>query len=384
MKVVLIITLVLMLNLSCQETRTVAVESDYSSNKNPKQQTEESAKINLRLIGTNTCGLFDFVFSKEKEIIGIGIGSEAGIASADKQSKFENNSKEVLFVCSSNDFGRTWQGEKGIPYERIGTILGITEFGNGILIGAADGSIWGKYETKWQPVHKPKSNSYGFRFIEFSGNEIGFAVSETEYGSQVFKTQNGGKDWHKVYENQISGHPFDLLVLDKSLVIIAMNDNYVLRTEDGGKTWKPQELENTGRTIKDDDWIDLKDNGASDLTLTSNGIVWVVGKKGSLYYSGDKGKSWKRPDKMPDSIQQQELKSIAFSTSGKGVAVGENGYIIITEDHGKTWNEVPQNALKKNISESDVTKKLERLIKVKFNNENAIILGLEGVYEISF
>jgi hypothetical protein len=49
-----------------------------------------------------------------------------------------------------------------------------------------------------------------------------------------------------------------------------MNDEYIVRTEDGGKTWKPQELENTRRTIKEDDWIDLKDNGASDLTRASD------------------------------------------------------------------------------------------------------------------
>lgn len=384
MKTISILLLVLMLNASCQETRTAALESNYGSNKNLKQQTEESAKINLKLNGRNICGLFDFVFSKENKIIGVGIGSEAGVAAANKQDGFENKSKEIFFVCSSDDFGKTWQGEKGIPYEKIGTVSGITQYDKATFIGGADGSIWVKDETKWQSVYEPKSDSYSFRHTEFANGESGFAVSETEYGSQIFKTQNGGKSWQKVYENEISGHPFDLLVINDNTAIVAMNNDYILRTEDGGKTWKPQELENTGRTIKEDDWIDLKDNGASDLTLTSGGIVWIVGKKGSLYYSDDKGKTWKRPDKMPDSIQQQELKSIAFSTIGKGVAVGENGYIIISEDNGRTWNEVPQNALKTNISESDVTKNLERLIKVKFNNENAIILGLQGVYEISF
>jgi hypothetical protein len=87
---------------------------------------------------------------------------------------------------------------------------------------------------------------------------------------------------------------------------------------------------------------------------------------------------------MPDSVHQQKLNSIAFSANGKGVVVGENGFIIISEDNGKTWNEIPQNALKRNFPESEVTKNLEKLVKVKFNNENAIILGLQNVYEISF
>jgi photosystem II stability/assembly factor-like uncharacterized protein len=363
---------------------TPATKSNHDGGKSIKQRPEESAKVGIRQIGQNTCGLFDFAYSKGNEIIGVGIGSEVGVASANKSGSLQNKQKDIFFVCNSNDLGKTWQGEREIPYESTGPISGITERNGTVFIWGANGFIWAKNEAKWQSVFEPKSEIYRFRYIEFLDNKTGFAASETEYGTQIFKTQDGGKSWNKVYENEISGHPFDLLVVDKDTAIIAINDEYIIRTEDGGKTWKAQELESTGRTIKEDDWISLTDNGASDLTLASDGVVWVVGKKGSLYYSDDKGKTWKRPDKMPNSIKEQELKSIAFSPSGNGVAVGQNGYIIISHDAGKTWNEIPQNAVKKHISENDVTKNPDKLIKVKFKNENAIVLGLLGVYEISF
>jgi hypothetical protein len=193
MKIVSILLLVLMLNVSCREMKTTAVESNSVSNKNQKQQPEESARINLKLNGRNTSGLFDFVFSKENKIIGIGIGSQSGVASANKKDGFESKSKEIFFVCSSDDWGKTWHGERGIPYENIGTISGITESDETAFIAGADGSIWTKNETKWQSIYEPKSDSYSFRHIEFASNGIGFAVSETEYGSQIFKTQNSGK-----------------------------------------------------------------------------------------------------------------------------------------------------------------------------------------------
>lgn len=384
MKTISIVLLVVTLSASCQEMRTAPTEPAYDDGKSIEQRFEESAKINLKQNGKNTCGLFDFVILKESELIGVGIGSEAGVASANKPGGLQNKPKEIFFVCNSDDLGKTWQGERGLPYESIGTISGITEHNQTPFIGGVDGSIWVKNETKWQSVYEPKSDSSSFRHIEFADNETGFAASETEYGSQIFKTQDGGKSWHQVYKNEISGHPFDLLVVDKDTAIVAMNDEYILRTEDGGKTWKPQALENTEKMIKEDDWIDLNDNGASDLTFTSDGIVWVVGQKGSLYYSDDKGKAWKRPDKMPDSIKQQELHSIAFSPSGKGVAVGQNGYIILSEDAGKTWSEIAQSTAKEQILESEVTRNLDKLIKVKFKNESAIILGSHGVYELSF
>ncbi len=384
MKIISILLLVVMLSASCQEMRTAATESNYDGGKGIEQRSEETAKISLKQNGPNTCGLFDFVILKENELIGVGIGSEAGVASANKPGGVQSKSKEIFFVCSSGDLGKTWQGEREIPYENTGPISGITEHNRTVFIGGADGSIWVKNEAKWQSIFEPKSDSYRFRYIQFVDNETGFAACETEYGSQIFKTQNGGQSWNKVYENEISGHPFDLLVIDKNTAIIAINDEYILRTEDGGKTWKPEELENTGRTVKEDDWIDLNDNGASALALTSKGIVWVVGQKGSLYYSDDKGKTWKRPDKFPDSIKQQELQSIAFSPSGKGVAVGQNGYIILSEDAGKTWNEIPQGTIKEQVLASEVTKNLDKLIKVKFKNESAVILGSRGVYELSF
>lgn len=74
--------------------------------------------------------------------------------------------------------------------------------------------------------------------------------------------------------------------------------------------------------------------GASDLEISSD-IVWVVGDKGSIYFSEDKGKMWKRPTKLPDDITQKTLRSVAFSSLGKGAAVGEGGYVAISTDFGR-------------------------------------------------
>jgi photosystem II stability/assembly factor-like uncharacterized protein len=375
MKVIAILSLVLMLNASCQEIRTTAIESKNTDFKNlEKKDTKEAIPASIKLVGRNAHSVYDFVFSDSGEIVGVGIGNESG------------------YVYVSNDMGKSWKKEEAFVQNDKGSVKGIIKKGGDIYATNTGGMVIKRVssETKWERISKPDPKLHSatyFRYIEFANDEIGYAVSEafseTEHGSRIFQTQDGGKTWKMVYENILSGMPFDLLVIDEKTAIVAMNDEYILRTEDGGKTWKPQELESTGKTIKEDDWIDLKNNGASDLTL-SNGIVWVVGEKGSLYYSDDKGKTWKRPDKMPDSIRQQELKSIAFSTDGKGVAVGENGYIIISEDNGKTWNEVSNDVLTKNILKNEVSKNLDRLVKVKFDNEKAIVLGLQGVYAISF
>jgi photosystem II stability/assembly factor-like uncharacterized protein len=383
MKTIGILLIALILNASCQETKTAALTPKNGGGDN-LTKTRETPRISFKRNGENKCGLFDFVLSNENSLIGFGLGSRIGTASANKQNGSEVRATRNIFVCSSEDRGKSWSGESGIPYENIGPISSIAENEQEVYIGGEDGSIWEKRGMTWQAIYEPKVNGCSFRQIDLSNNGVGFAACETKYGAQIFKTQNDGKTWQKVYENEISGHAFDLLVVDENVAIVAVNDDYVLRTEDGGKSWRPQELENTGRIVNDKDWIDLKDNGASALTLAPGGIVWITGKNGSLYYSDDEGETWKRPDKMPGSIQQQELKSIAFSTSGRGIVVGKKGYIIISEDNGKTWNEIPQTLLVKSISENDNPNLPDTLLKVRFSGENAIILGLLGVYEVSF
>jgi hypothetical protein len=66
------------------------------------------------------------------------------------------------------------------------------------------------------------------------------------------------------------------------------------------------------------------------------------------------------------------------------VAGGKNGYVIISEDFGKTWKELDVDLVAKTILEDRARGDADDIIKVKFIGEKAVALGREGIYEISF
>lgn len=78
------------------------------------------------------------------------------------------------------------------------------------------------------------------------------------------------------------------------------------------------------------------------VAVRSNGDVYVVGSKGLLMVSTDHGKTWdyRILDERPGNVlfQDRDLYAVRFSPDGKnGWIVGEMGIVMHTDDGGKTW-----------------------------------------------
>jgi photosystem II stability/assembly factor-like uncharacterized protein len=93
----------------------------------------------------------------------------------------------------------------------------------------------------------------------------------------------------------------------------------VLHTEDGGRTWKPQ---NTGTG-----WL-------YSVTFPTRQWGWAVGPKGTIWHSEDGGDSWQ----VQKSDTKADLILVAFPQPRSGWAVGGDGVILHTQD-GSTWSQ---------------------------------------------
>ncbi len=100
-------------------------------------------------------------------------------------------------------------------------------------------------------------------------------------------------------------------------------DGTVQRSESGGRTWQSVSV-GTGATFRA-----LSGMGAN---------VWVGGKAGALYHSGDSGESWTR---IVPVVGEQKLRSdishIDFSDALNGAVSTTNGEVWTTSDGGRTW-----------------------------------------------
>jgi len=174
---------------------------------------------------------------------------------------------------------------------------------------------------------------------------------------KVFRTQDGGDSWTKVWE-QPGTFVRCLAFLDEKVGVLGnIGPGYfpgvtetvpVYRTEDGGSTWTPV------TAIEGDPVVGLCAFDIVDVPFINAGtldrrprIVGVgrVGGPVAYIWSDDLGKTWKQ-GKLPESAAMafdvkflDEKRGFIASATSADVAQA-NATILATEDGGATWEEV--------------------------------------------
>jgi photosystem II stability/assembly factor-like uncharacterized protein len=257
-------------------------------------------------------------------------------------------------LYTSADGGVTWRIES---IDTAGWTINATHFidnATGWIVGASGLVLFtsdGGYT--WRKLARP--TRYPLEYVNFVNSQVGYVAAGMETGGQVFRTADGGRSWRSVFEDTGLCNIFDLVALSENTVILAVNDDYLLRTEDGGLTWTQIE------TI----------DGASGFTLGAGNRVWLAGENGGLYYSGDQGKTWQRPSNLPQEVITQKWNSIAFADSKRGIIVGNKGAVAVTYDGGVSWK-------------LTVIGTTENLGKVRFKDKTGLIIGAQNLFRVTF
>ena len=168
-------------------------------------------------------------------------------------------------------------------------------------------------------------------------NEIYFRNDENGYlvaGRKMYITKNGGRSWN---ETQIfrsgeirSGTPEFLSIrfADKRRGIIIGSllnkaekviDSLVVRTEDGGETWR--------RVI-----VPTKTE-LYHLDFVGSAKCWIVGDGGLILNSNDGGANFQKQFSGTD----KDLYNVDFRDENEGYIVGSKGTILRTETGGGSW-----------------------------------------------
>ncbi|QCK15262.1 beta propeller repeat protein [Mangrovivirga cuniculi] len=238
------------------------------------------------------------------------------------------------------------------------SIRGIDITAEGILWVSGTDNLVAKYDSvsgSWKVFRPGKEiNKYDFRDIEIIGeNEIIIMAAGENTSSAIFRSENGGESWSKVFDNPDKNGFFDAIDFYDSkngiLVGDPINGRFaVALTNDGGKTWTPLDFENRPATQKGEyqfaaSGTQLRGYKGGQTIIVSGGMF------ARAFLSEDYGVTWKSyPTPALQGIESSGLFSVAKLDNGSFVAVGgdytqpfysENN--VIVSEEGKSWKVVP-------------------------------------------
>ena len=195
--------------------------------------------------------------------------------------------------------------------------------------------------------------------IYFRNNDNGYLVA----GRVMFKTVDGGASWQEfvpLQSRSFGGGTPEFLsirfigkndgfiigsILNKAERVI---DSLVLKTSDGGETWRRITIPFTKEIYHVD--------------FVGDDYGWIAGDAGTVLATQNGGLTWR----VQKTGVSRALYNIDFQDKKEGYAVGGSGTILRTENGGETWTSVK-------------TAYPETFLRVDFaNDENGWIVGRNG------
>ncbi|WJS93068.1 YCF48-related protein [Flavobacterium johnsoniae] len=149
-------------------------------------------------------------------------------------------------------------------------------------------------------------------------NEIGYIVGDNGY---VLKSENSGAEWTSVTTG-FTGKFNTVNVISKDVVIIS-SDNTIVKTIDGGLTWKQLIIPN----VK-----------VNKTFFTTSLVGHAVCNNGTILKTKDGGVSWYKT--ATDNVIPSNYFTVYFINENIGFASREHSYLYKTVDGGETWTNV--------------------------------------------
>ncbi|MBL4624011.1 MAG: oxidoreductase [Flavobacteriales bacterium] len=207
----------------------------------------------------------------------------------------------------------------------------------------------------WVADTVPGCGKLDFRDIHAFDDQIAVVMSSGD-GCLMYRTEDGGESWKKVYENIDQGIFFDGMDFWDKKCGIAYSDPidgelFIIQTKDGGNTWNRLHPIEIPSVLKGEAGFAASGTG---LVCKGDSTVWIAtggGEKARVFKSTDRGKSWKAYNTPMRSGEGNGIYSMSFIDEQNGIIVGGNyldstntkGNCALTSDGGETWRLIPSN-----------------------------------------
>lgn len=260
---------------------------------------------------------FDFPFADSSEIIrGLYIEGDRMVAVGRTRESFSN----VGTIVQSEDGGANWNRQN----ISASTLYYDVDFG-----GALEGKVVGRTAVlttndggdTW--VEETSGTNQNITTVLSQGGDAyisagGSSINRTREGHTIAgpaRLLNGWTDMDSDTSTQLHS----VARIDDQSAVAAGRGGLVLKTQDGGASWQPQNVSTTEHLY------------GIAMANTTHGIA--VGANGEALISSDAGQQWS----PVLSETSNHLRAVTFANTDRAVAVGDNGTVTKTENRGADW-----------------------------------------------
>ena len=157
--------------------------------------------------------------------------------------------------------------------------------------------------------------------VHMHDEHIGFAVG---HDAVILRTGDGGESWRLVHYAPEEERPLlDVWFRDERTGFAVGAYGYFLATEDGGDTW-------TSRTVSDDDFH------LNALAPAEPDRLYIAAEAGVAYRSDDGGATWRA---LPSPYGGSWFGALALDAD-RLLLLGLRGHLFRSEDAGESWTQV--------------------------------------------
>lgn len=185
--------------------------------------------------------------------------------------------------------------------------------------------------------------------IEMTDAENGYLCGQD---GMIMRTRDGGKSWEKL-NSRTHLYIFGLSFPDRLHGFFVGDRSVVLSTSNGGETFFKRQLQRLFPPAVEDYALPYMEPVLYGVKFVDDNHGWVVGEMGRVWATDNAGATWseqqgslvpqwKRPlgpndDQRFKDFMLPSLFGVSFRDSKRGAACGLEGWVVTTQDGGKTW-----------------------------------------------
>lgn len=308
------------------------------------------SKFTLRILATSLVLVVALIFTG---CVGFGGSQSSQSSKSLKSSKESSNAQKDLSkeigsikggVLRSDDGGQTFVPKVSAESENIASVpvfsIAVNPLdGNIVYVGSDKTGIFVTYDggEKWEQLNFPPTEVYSIAINPFDTNIV-YATARFDKRANIYKSVDAGATWESVYTEPVTVSTIlDLEISPRSpdTLFAATSEGNIIRTDDGGITWKQSSVVSGAVT-------DI------EVDPTNNQNVYAVYHDHDLLISRDGGETFETPETIAgtkdiksdgERIQWEgKVYSLVLDNNKTGsVVVGTDEGLVRVYDYGEYW-----------------------------------------------